>query len=296
MEFQMQMTEFDPESIIHYAQIVRETVGPEWVEKRIGKFIGSPQKSRKYTTVPPIPRHELIYWFLNCRDWHREGIQSGNFDVSAIVIKLAVLGRSLERVRNAKNFSKILKRLKSIREFKSAVFEVEIAERYIVDGFTVEFVREKAERTPDLLVTRPDGFNYWVECKRRDDLTSRDKRVKSIWDELETRFVRKLRSNKQNYFIAIKANTDPIRDDIEFLYDLIIKSTETGGLGTINPDTKLKTSYSCANNKFEVVATKLSDPDYPIETEIIGFTATEHFDRGTILSDMYEESGLLLLA
>jgi hypothetical protein len=165
--------------------------------------------------------------------------------------------------------------LKQIDSFDAAAFEVEVAASYVAQSYTVEFIEEGTERTPDLEVTIHDGRTFLVECKCREPGTERDKRVESIWTRLETSLLSYLRPRRLNYLILIKARTDPDWEDVDYLKEIILNAVKLEGM-------KSGSGWAVADprEKFEILVRKLSDPDEVIQTNQMGLVTTESFDQG----------------
>jgi len=139
---------------------------------------------------------------------------------------------------------------------------------------SVDFVETGDNRTPDLLVKRDDGSALWGECKRRDQLTKRDKLVKSIWDDLALSLLKEMGPRRLNYFVGVASTHDPQRRDVERLRHFILNSIESGGIGGFDPESQTAKMVSDIDGEYEFVVQKLAEPDetridYPVSTETI---------------------------
>jgi hypothetical protein len=190
-----------------------------------------------------------------------------------------MLGKWLALVNSMKNFQRLVRRLKNIDQFESADFEVEVAAGYSREGCDVEFVEEGTEKTPDLKVSPKYGRVFYVECKRRDSLTERDKKITTGWTELEARLLRVLGPQRLNYVIVVKANSDPLAGDVEYLYQLIVGSFKSGGMGHLDTKTKTVMTIEDPSGRFHIAVQKLAEPDQVIETNWIELRGAEDFDR-----------------
>lgn len=290
-----QQTDLDLASILNFIPVVADVVGPEWLLRKIREAESQrsrPKNLRKYSYLYEPSLHPLVEWSMECERWRKACLKTGRLELSESVIKMASLGRALALAKPQSNFQRLVRRLKDKDQFEAAAFEVEVAASYVARGWSVEFVEEGKERTPDLRVAREDGVFFWVECKRRDVLTERDKRIQSIWRDLESSLLRHLGPRQLNYLVAVKARIDPERKDVEYLRQIILDGIEGRGLSTFDSQTKAATATVDPTGRFEILIQKLSGPDEVIESDRIGFGATEDFDRVVIGAEaMVNEAG-----
>lgn len=285
-------TSLDIPTILRSVEIIEEIFGHKWINKKLKKVREKtpPKNMRKFSYLFQKPNHPLIDWFIGYKQWAEESMKTRRMVLSADLLKLSTLGIALKNTRSQNNFSRVVKRLKSQTEFYSASFEVEVASSYVNRNWGVEFVEEGSEKTPDLLITRTDGSTFWVECKRRDQLTQRDKTIESIWLEFEQLLLGYIGPHKLNYLIVVKALIDPIRSDVKYLYGLIVKGIDKGGLGTIDPESNRITGILDNSRRFELTVQKLANPDEEFESDGINYVTNEDYDRVTMLSEMKVES------
>ena len=207
----------DFESVVRYINTIPEIVGTKWLaRKRKQKKQQSHRSLGKYSLLYQPSIHPLIEWTTEYIDkWWPQLLETNRPPLSQNVLKLAILGESLEKAKHQKGFERLINRLKRSNEFDSAAFEVEVAAAYIAQGYTVKFVEEGNGSTPDLKVTTTNNEEFWVECKRREPVTKRDKRIVNIWKRLETALLSYLVPNNLNYLILVSSKNDPDWDDID---------------------------------------------------------------------------------
>jgi len=252
-------------------KIASGVVGTRWLNRRIQEATGrtKPRNLRTYSYLRPQRHHPLVELFLEFERWRETGART---EPAPAIMRIGVLADSLKLVRAQPGFEKLVPRLKKSGEFESAAFEIEVAASYRRRNWRVEFVETGDNRTPDLCVTRNDGSTFWVECKRRDELTKRDRLVESIWDDLALSLLKELGPRRLNYFVAVASKHDPKRRDVDRLRRCILMAIESGGMGSFDPLSQTTKMVSDIDGDYEFAVQKLAEPDesradYPVSTE-----------------------------
>ena len=272
--------------ILRYVQVVLETVDANWLAKKMDSYTNRPKPSklRTHSYLYKKGPHPLVAWAIQVDKWRTKCLESERIELNKDVMKLAEFGRSLSLVRTQKGFERVLGRLKDPRQFHPAVFEIEVAASYVEKEWKVDFVEEGSIRTPDLLVTRTDSSQFWVECKRRDLLTKVEARRQDFWAQLESRLLGKLGPSKMNYLIFIKALAEPEHAQMKELLNFVLRNCTDKGVGTYLPDQPTIKSESDPTGMFQVVIRKLTEPDEEFNACEIGFRA-ESVDRSAIVAE-----------
>lgn len=269
--------DFSVKEIMFYASLVATLVGPGWIENRVKMARGRqpPKDLSKHSHLYAPREHRLIQLFLDFERWREECLATGNFALREGVLKLAMLGKSIEATALQRGFERVVPRLKIDRQFQATAFEIEAAASYVGKGWAVEFVAEGTEKSPDLQVTRNDGSIFCVECKCRDEKTERDERISAIWMEVEKSVLAQIGPRKLNYAVVINAKLDPERNDVKILIDSIMSEIVTGEISvgsqrviTLGP-----------GKKFEIHLHKFSEPDEEIESNGVGIAINRSPDR-----------------
>lgn len=154
-----------------------------------------------------------------------------------------------------------------------------MAAGYAKSNHAVEFIEEGTEKTPDLLVSPVNGRPFFVECKRRDALTERDRKLNAVWKELESRLLRLMGPQRLNYLVVIRAKVDPKMDDLDYMYQKIVKSFLTGGLGRMDASTRTVTPMDDEDGRFQFAVTKLAEADQMLESRQVEIKTVDEFDR-----------------
>jgi len=292
MNMKTSAAELDIVTILRNIFVVNKTIGEKWLfrkmkeEKRRQKQDRSRVKNRKHSYLYRASAHPLIQWSIEAERWREACIKSRKMELREGVLKLSILGQSLERAKKCKGFKRLLKRLKMKKEFYAAAFEAEVAASYVANNWDVEFVEEGGERSPDLKIIRDDGEMFWAECKCRDILTERDKNIDSFWNELEAALTRFLGPKKLNYAIYIRALKQPEHTQLTALKDFILDVVDKGGVGSFDiASSKVKT-VSDPTGYFHLSVTKIANSDEDIKTSSIGFQASKKIDRAIISSEV----------
>lgn len=210
-------------TILDYIKIASESIGSKWLGRKIKEEKKREAQDklsvakRKHSYLYRPQPHPLVQWAIQTQHWRKKCLQTGRLELDEAILKFATLGRVLGRSRHQKGFPRLINRLKQVAEFDAAAFEAEVAAGYLAKGWTVEFVEEGGERSPDLKVMSSDGTVFWAECKCRDRLTERDKTIEAFWKELESTLLRFMGPKKLNFAIIVKALMDPERSMLDGL-------------------------------------------------------------------------------
>ncbi len=244
----------------------RDWIGPERARVRAKRQKDLEADSNSY--LYHRPAHPLIEWTLQHDRWRADCTASGQLELYEDVLRLAAFGAALRRAKGLQNFARVLERLKNPREFHSAAFEIEIAAVYVAQGFDVVFVKESGQKTPDLAVRTDNGVSFWVECKLRDQLTRRDKRVEDFWLNLERTLTKVMRQEKLNYLVAIRATMDPQQPDIGCLRSHLVRvMREARNIGSYDFETERSSPNASEVPGYRIIAMRLSDPDVEHEQD-----------------------------
>jgi hypothetical protein len=207
--------------------------------------------------------HPLIEWSLEHDRWRDACKKSGDIELNEDILRLATLGSALKKTKTLQNFARLEGRLKGAEEFESAVFEIETAATYVSRGWTVEFVREVTHRrTPDLHVRTDQGASFWVECKRRDAVTPRDKHVADFWLELDRNLTKVMVAEKLNYLVEVHAFTDPLQNDLGPLCKQLLRGMrESRDIGAYDFASGESTPAIAETAGYGIIAVRLADAD-----------------------------------
>ena len=282
--------ELDVNSIFLNINEVATTVGQKWLIKKTREEERKQQeskkavKSRKHSYLYRTEPHPLVGWAIEVERWRQACLKSKRLELNESILKYSILGKALGRVRHQKGFDKLKSRLKLKSEFYSAAFEAEVASSYMSRNWSVEFVEEGNNRSPDLRVIRQDDSVFWVECKCRDKLTERDKTISSFWLELESALLRILGPMKANVAIFVKSISDPSRPELDPLKSFILHQIDN--IKTVEIKRSVIKPIVDPSQKYFVAVQKLSEPDDEIESEGMGFNSSEDFERVCMIAEM----------
>jgi hypothetical protein len=290
----MEDKRFEPDvhQIMDYASLIRDIVGRKWIYGRLEKERKKkpPKNLSKHSYLYSPPIHPLIALVLDFERWREECIRTNRFALNEGVIKLAILGRGLQTTQGQKHFDRLVARLRLERQFLSSAFEVEVAASYVERGWTIDFVEEGENRTPDLMVTRSDGSVFWVECKTREQMTERDALLNSVWMRIEQNLLRHLGPNKLNFIVVVRALYGPEATDIEYISNFVLDAVRAGGYGQETDDRKVQSPKLEPSERFEVLVQFVSAPGAQIETSQFGVLGSLKPDRVTIAAEVKHQA------
>lgn len=286
--------DLDVNSIISHIGEVASIVGSKWILKKMKeeekrrKQGTKNVRNRKHSYLYKTKPHPLVEWALESERWRKACLQSNRLELTESILKLSILGKALANARHQKGFDKLVGRLRQKAQFHSAAFEVEVASSYVERGWSVEFVEEGKNRTPDLKVTKQDESAFWVECKCRDKLTGRDKKISEFWSELEASLLRILGPKKANVSIVVSSSSDPVRSELDSLRQFILQLVENAK--DVGSSISGNNPTNDSLGKYQVVVKKLSEPNVSIEADGIRFESNKSFDRVCMTAEMKTDS------
>ena len=260
---------------------VETFVGKEWLESELEKLAKrkQPKNLKKYSYLRFSPPHPLVLLWRNAINKLRQCIIERRLIASEELLQIYLLGRNLKTIKKLKVVNlrgelteatvrdRYRKKLRDPKEFEKAIYEIQIASSYARAGYPVFFIEETTEKTPDFMV-KIDGEPVYVECKNKDAQTERDKNNNRIWEEMREKILRLMEKLHKNYLIIVKSQTDPKREEIDYVLriikDIMLKSKNgrfidrTKKYG-ITAKELAPTESIITTNKFEVLTSEALD-------------------------------------
>ncbi|MFS2017526.1 hypothetical protein ACEN88_13215 [Massilia sp. CT11-108] len=272
-------------------QVISSVIGGDWVMKKmahekrkIEEFKKISENGKHSYLFKPDP-HPLIEWALDLEKLLTHARETHEFTPNESILKLYTLGKILERCQHESGLEKLTDRLKQKDSFFSAFFEAEVAAMYSHKGFSVRFIEEGSNRTPDLYVKRADGLDGYVECKCRDLLTERDEKLKKAWDGLQKGILGEFGPQKISFAVFVKSQNDLEIKDVPSLKNFIIEQYKMGGCGKYDRATGDLIYSTDPSGKYQVVVNNWMRPDEEAQQEAFNFFVREEFDHVTMLCD-----------
>jgi hypothetical protein len=100
-------------------------------------------------------------------------------------------------------------------KFEKTMYEITIAATFIKNGFNLEFIPETTEKTPDILIHLNKGIE--VECKKKDDLTPRDRQNDSYWKQFAKNTFSQMDRERKNLIIILETDDNPKNSDLPII-------------------------------------------------------------------------------
>lgn len=133
------------------------------------------------------------------------------------------------------------------------------------------------EKTPDLYVVI-DGQRVQIECKKKDDLTLRDRKNNEVWRELSVRLLDFMTEKRLSYLVILRFDKDPMYSQVESYFSVTKKLLARDG-GNIR---------KARGRGFSVEIKKIAEYDDLLTTSVFkDLKREEYFDFETFscLSD-----------
>lgn len=102
-------------------------------------------------------------------------------------------------------------------KFEKTMYEITIAASFIKNGFNLEFIPETTEKTPDILIHLNEGIE--VECKKKDDLTPRDRQNDSYWKRFAKSAFSQMDRERKNLIIVLETDDNPKNSDLPIIIE-----------------------------------------------------------------------------
>lgn len=192
-------------------------------EERIYSILKKIDLSRQSNLLRLQRREPLLY------NIHMADMQlyesSSHLVISDQIIKISTLGHYLH-VLKKNNVNGLIPKINELftAKFEKTLYEIQIAASISKKGFIVEFVQENPDKkTPDIIV-HLDGCDIEIECKKKDDMTSRDRQNSTFWRRITNEANKIMNQNKKNLVLILEMQSDPKNSDFES----IIREIKTG--------------------------------------------------------------------
>ena len=228
----------------------------------VENFIGKSWLEEELKQKEP---HPLAFWYKKTKEDYDTFNKTGKGPFNEQTFYFIQFAKNLGKVMNVIDKDRFRERLRDNKKFEKVSYEIQIATKYIDDGYNVTFVKEGELKTPDLKIQTKSGTVY-VECKKKDQATARDIEVQTIWEEVSRRLSEKMNILKLNYSFNIFSDSDPLREDIDYLVEEISKLLLKHFVGQVKI------------GKFRVVLQKTTDYDLPLEANKISFRLPINLD------------------
>jgi len=230
-------------------QNIESIFGKNWLEEELTR-IASRKPTNTPTTHAFLRRKEEFHPFIPrlrnaLADWER-CLKSRYLKVTQDLVDVTAFGNYLGRLKcigivdregtviDESSERKLTERLKNPRSFEKARYELQIASAYSLRYNQVYFILESKKwraKTPDLHVVI-DGQRVQIECKKKDDLTLRDKKNNEVWRELSVKLLDLMTKKRLSYLVILRFDEDPIYDQLETYFSVAKKLIEKDGRNT----------------------------------------------------------------
>jgi hypothetical protein len=245
------------QSVLDAEKQIKQIIGADWIERKLIELHKSNEeqkrlfeKGNRYTTHESF--HPLIMLFYFSDMWieaTRKGVLE---DINEHIVRLLHISSILENTARIKNFTKEIDRLKDKKEYFGAICELEVAYIYTLLGFRIEFVSETITRTSDLVLLM-DDITIYVECKNRELLSDRDKKVANVWKNLTDFSIGNLFTQGAELALFVISASDPVIEDFAQLKDELVNIIANCKKCL---DSNNGMMFSAMNKKYTILATK----------------------------------------
>ncbi|WP_256077388.1 hypothetical protein [Massilia sp. YIM B04103] len=253
--------DLDAETFRQSLQTAIELLGTKWFKRRLAKDDEDRELASKRNHNKLRVRHQASHPLVQ---WHREyevlpAEGEGELPLNQSLLLLASFANNLVKARNAPGIEHVIRRLKEAEAFLAAAFEVEVAVFYLNGGNEVEFLETGDSRSPDLLVRDAQGWQFWAECKYKEEMSERDQTVQACWEMLKDGLYKVWGPAKSNLSLRVHAANDPVKSEIEELKEGILRLGRQM-LEHAERD-KLTIQAGTRSGKYDVALRYLGDPD-----------------------------------
>jgi len=286
MVFSMRTLDF--KKIVESFSVIEQFLGKGWLEKQLA-IVNSQKPSANshinHSFLERTPQfHPFALTFRNAVRAFQECISKKYLKVTQELMDVTVLAdyiKSLsiigivDRAGNPVNLNLIKKlssRFKNLYDFEKVRYELQISSAYARRYRHIYFVQEskvQGEKTPDLYLK----FNsqiIQIECKKKDNLSERDRKNNDIWKKIAIRCLDYMGKNKLNYLVIFRFDSDPTPNKVDEAYQYFMKIVQ---------ESKTDISEIKAPD-FSVEIEKIAEPDELIPiSRFKTFKRNEYFDN-----------------
>lgn len=178
-----------------------------------------------------MPFHPFILTWRNALRDYDTCITNRYLRITQDLLEITLLGDYLKRLKNiglldaecnkiGNSLKELNHRFKDHYEFEKVRYELQIAATYSLK-YETNFVNRTNKKTPDFYINYNGAF-IQIECKKKDNLSLRDKNNNEIWTELAVEFLNFMAKNNLNYLLIVRFNTDPNKTTANQCLDFVI--------------------------------------------------------------------------
>jgi hypothetical protein len=155
-----------------------------------------------------------------------------------------------------------IEKLKNTKEFSSRAYEITIGADYLANDYKVT-----SPDPPDFVINSTGGTVHG-ECKRKQPVSERDKRVSLLWDQLEEFTINVMEDFNKFYGVTFKSQLDPDEQTIDIFKKAISAALFKDIVGFIE-----------VGNNNHIFCTMLANPGDIFITDQIEFGINEPVDK-----------------
>lgn len=155
-----------------------------------------------------------------------------------------------------------IENLKNPKLFSSRAYEITIGADYLANDYKVT-----SPDPPDIVIISPGGTVHG-ECKQKQPVSERDKRVSLLWDQLEEFTINVMEDLNKFYGVTFKSPLDPNEQTIDIFKKAICAALDQDIEGFID-----------VGNNNHIFCTMLANPGDIFITDQIEFGINEPVDK-----------------
>lgn len=243
-----------PKNILSHVAVLRSTLGTKFVSEALeapdSVGLNEQESSRFRANVHPLSGQ----WQLLVQEADKSS-NAGQLYLSNSSILLMEKLHNVVSTISLQGSEKLIQDIRNPNKVNSAFFEAEIANWYVSLGFSVHFIGETTEKTPDLQITTNQG-TVAIECKSLLDRHQVEGRVLS---DILSSIRKDLARKKRPWRVTILCDEEEVtRSDEQAILKEIRKRIADDDL------TSLELGLKGLNITFD----KLAEPDAVISGEV----------------------------
>lgn len=226
---------------------IEEAFDAAWLHKQADKLsqrIRDQAGKRRIKSPDQLHQHPLMWPWLACTGTVPSAVQvhANNFEVALLRGLSATLGSVWPHL-DGESRALAQTRLRDKDRWEKTFYELRIAAHYATSGLPVRVVPEDQRHpSPDLKVTTEAG-GVFIECKKKDLVTQRDKAYAGFWNAFRDRAMARLEKLQRSVSVIIVADDDPELREIDYLIGGIEQALARGLQGTVYDNEKFTLTW-----------------------------------------------------
>lgn len=206
-----------PERMAH--ETLNKFFGKDWIKKELGKVKLSGYKNLNPMNLAELDIHPVIKAIIETQMKLGYSEQMGKqpIRVGRAEILQTILHKNLTILESGLDFPSTQRRLRDKAEYPKIEYEIMVAAGYRRLGYKINFIKPTSAKRSGEFYVANDSNQVLVECKRKDLLSSQEKRIDNWWEEFQHLVMKKIDKLNKCFAVLIQIPNDVSKEDTSYL-------------------------------------------------------------------------------